>query len=120
MPAQLGIYTDGDALSVITRDSGRPAALAYLGRDDRRRCPTALRRAGPRVLVLGAGGGQEVLQALALGARSVDAVELNPQRLRLVRDDYAAFAGELYRDPRVRVFSAEPRAFVRAAARATT
>ena len=30
--------------------------------------------------------------------------------------DYAAYAGRLYRDPRVRVFVAEPRAFVRASA----
>ncbi|MGH8075767.1 MAG: spermidine synthase [Lysobacter sp.] len=111
VPVQLGIHTAGDALSVVTRDTGRPEALAYLGRMTSA-LPYRLRRA-PTVLVLGAGGGQEVLQALAIGARSVDAVEFNPQRLRLVRDDYAAFAGGLYRDPRVRVFIAEPRAFVR-------
>jgi hypothetical protein len=115
VPVQLGIHTDGDALSVITRDNGEPAALAYLGRMTSA-LPYRLRRQ-PRVLVLGAGGGQEVLQALASGARSVDAVEFNPQRLRLVREDYAAFSGQLYRQPRVRTFTAEPRAFVRSATR---
>ena len=115
VPLQLGLFTDGDALSVITRNDGTPAALAYLGRMTSA-LPYRLRHQ-PSVLVLGAGGGQEVLQALALGARAVDAVEFNPQRLQLVRDDYAAFGGGLYRDPRVRVFNAEPRAFVRAGTR---
>ncbi|HEU0306662.1 MAG TPA: hypothetical protein VFR30_06810, partial [Lysobacter sp.] len=68
------------------------------------------------VLVLGAGGGMDVRQALALGARRVDAVELDPQRLRWVREDHAGYAGGLYDDPRVRTFAAEPRAFVRASA----
>jgi hypothetical protein len=77
--------------------------------------PYALRTPGS-VLVLGAGGGMDVRQALALGARRVDAVELDPQRLRWVREAYAGYAGGLYGDPRVRVFVAEPRAFVRASA----
>lgn len=110
-PAQLGLYTDGDALSVITRRDA--ASQGYLGRVTSA-LPYELQQPSPAVLVLGAGGGQEVLQALALGARSVDAVELNPQRLRLVREDYADFAGDLYRDPRVRTFVADPRAFARA------
>ena len=109
-PPQLGLYTDGDALSVITRRGG--GAQRYLGRTTSA-LPYALQRPSS-VLVLGAGGGQEVLQALALGARSVDAVELDPQRLRLVREDFADYAGDLYRDPRVRTFVADPRAFVRA------
>ena len=67
-----------------------------------------------RSLVLGAGGGLDVLQALQLGARRVDAVELDPQRMQLVRDRYSAYSGGLYRDRRVRTFVAEPRAFVRA------
>jgi hypothetical protein len=66
------------------------------------------------VLVLAAGGGMDVLQALALGARQVDAVDLDPQRLRWVRDEFAGYSGGLYRDRRVRTIVAEPRAFVRA------
>ncbi|HEY5613042.1 MAG TPA: hypothetical protein VIK70_05570, partial [Lysobacter sp.] len=115
VPLQLGLFTDGDGLSVITRNDGEPQALAYLGRMSSA-LPYRL-QPRPSVLVLGAGGGQDVLQALALGARAVDAVEFNPQRLRLVRDDYATFAGGLYRDPRVQVFNAEPRAFARASTR---
>jgi len=109
--AQLGVFTDGDALSVITRRAD-PASLAYLGRTTSALPYRLLRR--PRVLVLGAGGGHEVLQALALGARTVDVVEPNPQMVELVRVAFADFAGGLYRDPRVRLHVADARGFVRA------
>ena len=67
VPSQLGLFTDGDGLSVVTRNDGRPQSLAYLGRMTSALPYQLLSR--PSVLVLGAGGGQEVLQALALGAR---------------------------------------------------
>lgn len=112
-PPQLALYTDADALSVIVRDDGtRASQRGWLGS-----MTSALpyRMQTPRsVLVLSAGGGMDVLQALALGARRVDAVDLDPQRVRWMRDDFARYSGDLYRDARVRVFVAEPRAFVRA------
>lgn len=109
---QLGLYTDGDGPGVITFRGEDAASLAYLGRTTSA-LPYRL-RPQPRVLVLGAGGGAEVLQALVLGARTVDAVELNPQVVALVRDTYRGFAGDLYGDPRVRVHVADARGFVRA------
>lgn len=113
-PAQLGMYTDGDALSVIVRDDGTQSSHPWFGAMTSA-LPYRLQR--PRsVLVLGAGGGMEVRQALALGAHRVDAVELDPQRVRWVREDYAGYSGGLYRDPRVRAIVAEPRAFVRSSA----
>jgi hypothetical protein len=114
-PAQLALFTDGDALSVIVRSDGSPGLRRWFGAMTSA-LPYHARR--PRsVLVLGAGGGMDVLQALQLGAVHVDAVELAPQRLRWVREDYARFAGNLYRDPRVRTIAADPRAFVRSTAR---
>lgn len=110
--SQLGMYTDGDALSVITQRGADASALAYLGRTTAA-LPYRL-RARSRVLVLGAGGGSEVLQALALGARHVHAVEANPQRIELVRDRFRGFAGDLYRDRQVHVQAADPRGFIRA------
>lgn len=110
-PPQLALYTDGDGLSPIVRDDGRrdwqwleamTSALPY-----RMRTPDT-------VLVLGAGGGMDVLQALNLGARHVDAVEQSARRLRWVQDDFAAYTGGLLHDRRVRMFVAEPRSFVRA------
>jgi SAM-dependent methyltransferase len=66
----------------------------------------------PDVLVLGAGGGADVLQALYHGAGRVDAVELNPQIAQLVNAEFGDFTGELYNLPGVKVYSREARGFV--------
>jgi SAM-dependent methyltransferase len=109
-PAQLGLFTDGDGLSVITAYDGRRAPLAYL--DDTTAALPYHLLDRPRVLVLGAGGGADVLQAIVHHAARIDAVELNPQVVRLVAETHADFAGGLYRRPEVRVHVAEARSFV--------
>lgn len=113
-PPQLGVYLDGEAADAIVRYHGRPEPLAYLQRTTAA-LPYALLDSPPRVLVLGAGAGLAVRQALSLGAREVVAVEPNPQMMALVREDFAEFAGGLYADPRVQVQIDTPRAFLRAA-----
>ncbi|HKY90891.1 MAG TPA: hypothetical protein VJM11_07615 [Nevskiaceae bacterium] len=107
-PAQLAVFTDGDAMSPITRHD---ADAAYAGQMTSA-VPYALRPA-PEVLLLGSAAGDGVLQALALGARRVTAVEPDPQRLRLVMDRFAAAGGAIYRDPRVVPLAADLRAVLR-------
>jgi SAM-dependent methyltransferase len=97
-------------MSTITRYDSDPDTLAYLG-DTTAALPYRLLRA-PNVLVLGAGGGRDVLLALFHGARHIDAVELNPDMTELVADTWADFAGGIYADPRVDVHTAEARGFV--------
>jgi spermidine synthase len=109
-PAQLGVFTDGDGPSVITAFDGRLEPLAYLDATTSAAPYHLLDR--PRVLVLGAGGGADVLQAAALGARAIDGVELDGNIIGLVRNRHRDFAGDLYRRPEVRVHRAEARAFV--------
>ncbi|MFQ5817277.1 MAG: SAM-dependent methyltransferase [Terriglobia bacterium] len=69
---------------------------------------------GAQVLVLGAGGGADVLLALYHDAAAIEAVELDPRVLRLVRDTFADFTGGLYRLPRVRLHAREARGFFEA------
>ena len=109
-PPQLAVFTDGDAMSVITRFDGDLDALAYLG-DVTAALPYALLDA-PQVLILGAGGGADVLLALVNGAGRIDAVELNPHITALVTDTHADFAGHLYDDDRITVYTKEARGFV--------
>jgi SAM-dependent methyltransferase len=66
------------------------------------------------VLVLGAGTGSDVLQALFFNVQHIDAVEQNPQMIRLLKRDYADFSGELYSLPQVTVHQAEARAYATA------
>ncbi len=109
-PPQLGVFTDGDGLTAIGHYSGDREALTYLD---------YLTSALPyhlgnhrRVLVLGAGGGSEVLQAIDHGAEKVDAVELNPQVSDLLQKGYADFSGWFHLKDRVTLHIAEARGFV--------
>src|SRR5438552_491739 len=67
----------------------------------------------PSVLVIGPGGGIDVLTALRHGAGSVTAVEVNRAVVDLMRGRYAAYGGAVYFDPRVRLVEDEARSFVR-------
>ncbi len=114
-PRQLAVFTDGDGMSVITRYDGRRERLAYL--DD---IPSALPYhllQRPRVLILGAGGGSDVLLALYHQAETIEAVELNPLMVDLVRNRHAEYAGRLYNNPAVQVVVAEARGYVAGSAK---
>ncbi len=62
--------------------------------------------------MIGAGGGRDVLSALAFGARSVTAVEINKDIIRTVNGRFGDFTGHLDRDPRVRFVNDEARSFI--------
>ncbi|RWM18651.1 MAG: SAM-dependent methyltransferase [Mesorhizobium sp.] len=108
-PAQLAVFTDGDSISAITAYGGDPAKVAYLDRTTAALPYRILKQ--PRVLILGAGGGEQVLLALRAGADTVDAVEVNPQMIDLARNRFADFAGGIFSRPNLRLHLAEARAF---------
>ena len=91
---QLGLFTDADGMTAITDFGGDLSKLGYLGDTTSALAYHLVER--PRVLVLGAGGGGDVLSALYHSAVSVDAVELNPQVLELVGKEHNDFAGHIY------------------------
>ena len=109
-PPQLALFVDGQSAGAVTRYDGNTAALAYLS-DTTAALPYRLLER-PRVLVLGAGGGSDVLQALAHGARRVDAVELDGQIAAMVQEHLAAFSGRPYSAPGVHLHVAEVRGFI--------
>ena len=110
-PEQRGVFTDADALSAITRFDGDTAPLGYLDFTTSA-APYHLLPA-PKTLILGAGAGEQVLLAILHGAPEIDAVELNPQIVTLLRQDYADFAGGIYDRPEVEVRIDEARSAVR-------
>lgn len=111
-PAQLGVFTDGDGLSALIRFDGRLESLNYLDYLTSA-LPYHLARK-PHVLVLGAGAGGDVLQALYHRAARVDAVELNPKVVDLVERQFAGFSGRPYSQPGVSLHIGEARGFVAA------
>ena len=109
-PPQLGLFVDGQAAGAVTRFDGNLASLAYLA-DTTSALPYHLLHR-PKTLILGAGGGSDVWQALYHGAREVAAVELNGQLTDLVQGELAAFSGRPFSAPGVRLYVAEARGFV--------
>ncbi|UCF41256.1 MAG: hypothetical protein JSW43_02680 [Gemmatimonadota bacterium] len=111
---ELFLRYDADALTQITGFDGDLDQLAYLGYDVTS-APYHMRRF-ERVLVLGAGGGRDVLTALALGSGPVTAVEVNPLTIALMRGRFGEFSGGLYTSrPDVEVVRDDGRNFVRRA-----
>jgi MFS family permease len=65
-------------------------------------------------LVIGAGGGRDVLCALRSGMKHVDAIEINPIIANdVMRGKYKEYSGGIYVDPRVTVHVMDGRSFVR-------
>jgi hypothetical protein len=66
----------------------------------------------PYTLVIGPGGGRDVLAALAAGSPDVTAVEVNPAIVEAVRGPYGDFDGHLYDRPDVHVAVDDARGFI--------
>jgi hypothetical protein len=104
------IDQDGSAGTPIERVSSAVPKLAHLLFDV---TSVGYQIVAPaNVCVIGAGGGRDVLTALATGARSVDAVELNAAIVDLLRGPLAAFSGDLYRRRGVHAVVSEGRSFL--------
>jgi hypothetical protein len=113
-PPQYTIAQDADAFTLMYQFSGDFAELAFL--DDHILHTPYLLADAPRVLVIGVGGGTDVLAALKFGARKVTAVDINPVTAGLLTDVFADWLGGVFRDwPQVDVQVAEGRQFARRA-----
>jgi len=111
MPETIGVAIDAWAITfLVKRDDAQEfpallpfhqASLAHVGAPP-----------GGRVLVIGAGGGWDVLAALDSGAEHVTAVEINPFIVEAVTGRWAQETADLYGDPRVTAVVAEGRHFI--------
>ncbi len=111
IPPQLGITIDGANMTAITQYHGDKTAVAFIAH-----MPDALAfeiAQGDRVLVVEPGGGLGVLMAQVLRAGRIDSVFNNPLVLQMVSDRYAAFAGNILKDPRVAPVVKNGRSFLR-------
>ena len=108
------ILIDGDAqtpmlhvdLAALTPDS-----LLYVPRDfvyllNRRRIPE-------KALIIGSGGGSDVLAAYKYGAKEIDAAEINPSIVKLVTGYYSSYIGGVFKQKNVNLHLEDGRSFVR-------
>ena len=110
LPNQKTIFSDGDALSTITRFKDDLDELEHLDFTTMA-LPYHVRRP-KKVLVVGAGGGTDVLLALKEKASSITALEANAQVAELMTGPFADFSGHLYSKPEVHLRIQEARQFL--------
>jgi hypothetical protein len=101
---------DGMWGAVLPHYDGHPESLARYDADERS-IPFRVLPPNPRVAIIGAAGGNEILASLHFGASHVTAVELNPVTVSLVREHFADHIGHVAEDPRVTLLNAEGRSF---------
>jgi len=112
LPRQIALFFDAGAISPIHEFRGDLSEFAFL---DYVTASAAYRLVeAPHVLVVGAGGGTDVLNALMQGASQVTAVEVDPNVFRFVREDFGAFSGGLYDREDVTPVIADGRGYLQA------
>jgi hypothetical protein len=111
--AALGVMIDGDAFTPLIQFDGDLERVEVL-LDDISSVAYRYRPDAASVMVVGSGGGKDVLAALASGAQKVRAVELNPIIANdVVKGEFWEFTGDLYRHPRVELEVGEGRTVLR-------
>jgi hypothetical protein len=107
---QLYLNIDSGAATVITKFDGNLSALEHLKYD-----VTALAhylRNPTSVLVIGVGGGRDILTALVFGQRHVTGVEINPDILGVLTNRFGEYTGRLQENPAVTLVHDEARSYI--------
>ncbi len=106
----LMLNIDENAGTPITYFNGNVKGLYYLKYDIINLAHYI--RQDANVLVVGAGGGRDILSALAFGQKSVTAVEINKDILNTVNKHYGSYSGHLDSIPNVHFVNDEARSFI--------
>jgi hypothetical protein len=107
---ELHLDIDSYAGTELTGYDGNPESVQHLKYDVTN--VAHYLRPDSRVIVVGTGGGRDVLSALAFNQKQVTGVEINEGIIDLVNRRFGDFTGHLDRDPRVRFVNDEARSFL--------
>jgi len=107
---ELHLDIDSYAGTELTEYHGDPVAVDHLKYDVTN--VAHYLRPDSRVIVVGTGGGRDVLSALAFNQRQVTGVEINEGIIDLVNRRFGDFTGHLDRDPRVQFVNDEARSYL--------
>lgn len=104
------ITLDGRANSQMLRFDGDLSKMEYL-EEDLKYLPFDMGK-NDRVLLIGPGGGKDIVLALLGGSKDIDAVEINGGSVEIV-SKYAEYNGNIYGREEVNVFIQDGRNFVK-------
>ena len=120
IPEQLGIVTDGDGLSAITRlergddlerlkriefsDYISSALGFHLARNTENR---------EKILIIGPGGGLDILGGIYNEAEEIWGIEMNPNVKNLMQDNFADYSGNIYNRKGLKILTGEGRSILK-------
>ena len=120
IPEQLGIVTDGNGLSAITRLEGEndleglkkiefsdyiSSALGFhlVKKTDNRE----------KILIIGPGGGLDILGGIYNGKKEIRGIEMNPNVKILMQNNYADYSGNIYNCEGIKILTGEGRSVLK-------
>jgi len=117
IPEQLGLVTDGDGLSAITKLEGEndleglkkiefsdyiSSALGFHLISDKR-----------KVLIIGPGGGLDILGGIYNEAEEIWGIEMNPDVKIFLQNNYADYSGNIYNREGIKILTGEGRSVLK-------
>ncbi len=106
---------------LVTQDGSAPSILLRIPEDPDPQNPLRQTIFGlpywmpgrEKALIIGLGGGPDILAALLSEVSDIDGVEINPQMISIVRDEFSNFIGNPVSSPQVTVHYGDGRNFIR-------
>jgi len=112
IPEQLAILTDDSGLSAITRFDGHKDSIRFTDHLTNA-LGFHLAKKRERILVIGAGGGLDILSALYHDSKKIEAIELNPIAIDLMKEQYDDYSGQLFNRPEITILQGEGRSVLK-------
>lgn len=106
---QMTIITDGGASTTMVKFNDKLEELNYL-KNDASYIPFSIGKSN-NTLIIGSGGGKDVLYALLSGSKNIDSVEINPSTIKAV-NYFKEFNGDIYNYDGVNLYIEDGRNFV--------
>ena len=110
-PKQMFLTIDGDAGTILHNFNGNYDSVEML---DYSLYPAAyLIKEDPEVLIVGLGGGTDILTALKYDASEITGVEINPSIIKVGSTVMNEFVGGIFNHEKVTIVNSEGRSFIR-------
>jgi len=117
IPKQLGMVTDGDGLSAITKLEGEKdlEGLKKIEFSDYISSALGFHLIGDKrkVLIIGPGGGLDILGGIYNEAEEIRGIEMNPNVKILLQGNYADYSGNIYNREGIKILTGEGRSVLK-------
>lgn len=110
LPKQKGLFINGNAAGAINEFNGNLKNMNFM--DYRTTSLSYKLLNDPEVLIVGGGGGTEIINAKYHMAKNISVVEMNRDIIRLMQEKYRSFSGDIYNPEEYRIFAEDGRGYL--------